>query len=140
MKNSVRCRAARLVRSSRNRVNYYYAQFYVDVTTIVATIHRFQLISHRNWWITFGITHDLFLSIYLLASIRWSAAYYSRIVWLYLIQRACIWYVACVVVFFPFSSSSSSFFSLIITTIVDGGVCMPKIRYASLNKIIWIKA
>lgn len=102
MKNSVRCHSVRLVRSSRNRVNYYYAQFYVDVTTIVATIHRFQLISHRNWWITFGITHDLFLSIYLLASIRWSAAYYSRIVWLYLIQRACIWYVACVVVFFSF--------------------------------------
>lgn len=89
-----------LVGTSRNRVNYYYAQFYVDVTTIVATIHRFQLISHRNWWITFGITHDLFLSIYLLASVRWSAAYYSRIVWLYLIIRACIWYVACVVVLF----------------------------------------
>lgn len=130
-----------LVRTSRNRVNYYYAQFYVDVTTIVATIHRFQLISHRNWWITFGITHDLFLSIYLLASVRWSAAYYSRIVWLYLIIRACIWYVACVVVlFFLFLPLLLRLFFSDYYYYVDDGVCMPKIRYASLNKIIWIKA
>lgn len=65
----------------------------------------------------FGITHDLFLSIYLLASVRWSAAYYSRIVWLYLINTSM--YLICRVCrrfILPFSSSSSSSFFLIIIT------------------------
>lgn len=100
MKNSVRCRSVRfgwyISQSSElllrtilcgcddNRSDH--TQVPIDFSQ--------KLMNH------FGIAHDLFLSIYLLASVRWSAAYYSHIVWLYLIIRACIWYVACVVVLF----------------------------------------